>query len=238
MRSQKPKSEVVELQPLEPAVREVATIIRRYRLSYEQLSYVTKMARRRTDLRNPRPTKKLPRNLTDQQLASFFQAIERGGNAEHALLFRLAYFTGLRVAELCGLLRDDVDVHGLTIRVNQGKGSKDRTVLFPEQLRLAMRLHLDSTRDRRFVFESRRNSKLSPRWVQTLASTYGRQAGIEGMTPHRLRHTLLTDLARAGLSDAAVQQISGHADRRVLSMYQHLALSDVRDDYQEAMRQK
>lgn len=125
MRSRKAKSEVVELQPLEPAVREVATIIRRYRLSYEQLSYVTKMARRRTELRNPRPSKKLPRNLTDQQLASFFHAIERGGNAEHILLFRLAYFTGLRVAELCGLLRDDVDVQGLSIRVNQGKAKPE-----------------------------------------------------------------------------------------------------------------
>lgn len=58
------------------------------------------------------------------------------------------------------------------------------------------------------------------------------------MTPNRLRHTLLTDLCRAGLSDASVRQISAQAARRVLAMYQQLALGDVREDDQDAMKRK
>lgn len=78
---------------------------------------------------------------------------------------------------------------------------------------------------------------MTARWVQTLTAKYGDAAGIDGMHPHRLRHTLLTNLSRAGLTDTQIQQVSGHSSKRALAVYQSLALTDVAEGYQEAMRQ-
>jgi integrase/recombinase XerD len=226
---------VVDLSPLKDAIRETASVFRRHRLSYDQIAYVVKQARRSLDIGHERPAKRLPRNLSAEELSAFFSAIERGGDASHQLLFRLMFFTGLRVSELTAVTRLDVELAERTIRVNLGKGAKDRVVLYPDHLQLALRLHMESNPGQRYLFESRRRERLSSRWIQLLASKYGVVAHIERMHPHRLRHTLLTDLTKAGLTDAQIQLISGHSTKKSLEVYQSLALSDVKDDYGRAM---
>ena len=193
---------LVELSPLKDAIRETASVFRCHRLSYDQIAYVVKQARRTLDIKQERAATRLPRNLSAEELSAFFSAIERGGDASHQLLFRLMFFTGLRVSELTAVTRLDVDLSERTIRVNQGKGAKDLVVLYPDHLQLALRLHLESAPGQRYLFESRRREQLTSRWVQLLASKYGNAEGIEKMHSHRLRHTLLTDLIRAGFSAA------------------------------------
>jgi len=226
---------LIELSPLKEAIRETASVFRRHRLSYDQIAYVVKQARRSLDIKQERAAKRLPRNLSAGELSAFFSAIESGGDASHQLMFRLLFFTGLRVSELTAVTRLDVDLTERTIRVNQGKGAKDRVTLYPDHLQLALRLHLESRPGQRYLFESRRRERLTSRWIQLLASRYGQAAGIEKMHPHRLRHTLLTDLTRAGLSDAQIQLISGHSTKKALEVYQSLALTDVKGDYGRAM---
>ena len=226
---------LIEISPLKEAIRETASVFRRHRLSYDQIAYVVKQARRSLDIKQERAAKRLPRNLSAEELTAFVSAIEHGGDASHQLLFRLMFFTGLRVSELTAVTRLDVDLTERTIRVNLGKGGKDRVVLYPDHLQLALRLHLESAPGQRYLFESRRRERLTSRWIQLLASRYGDAAGIERMHPHRLRHTLLTDLTRAGLSDAQIQLISGHSTKKALEVYQSLALSDVKGDYRRAM---
>lgn len=220
---------------LKTAIREMASVLRRHRLNALQASYVLRKAREEVGVEPYRPAKRLPRNLTETERDAFFRAVEAEGLAEHVLLFRLLYATGLRVAEMVNARREHLDLTACILRVVAGKGNKDRMVLFPASLRLPLRLHLDNTPEQVYLFESRRRERLTPRWVQLLAARYGEAAGIEKMTPHRLRHTLLTDLSRAGLSDTQIQQISGHASKRALAVYQHLALGDVAEDYTRAM---
>jgi integrase len=110
-------------------------------------------------------------------------------------------------------------------------------VLFPESLLLALRLHLQAAPDQVFLLETRQRRQMTTRWVQLLATRYGEAAGIERMHPHRLRHTVLTNLSRSGLTDTQIQQLSGHATKKSLAVYQHLALADVAKDYQDAMRE-
>lgn len=223
---------------LESAIREMASVLRRHRLDYGQSVYVLRRARVSIGLTVERKKKRLPRNLTDRERDAFFATVEAGGNAQHVLLFRLMYVTGLRVSELVALQRRDVDLSTGAIRVNEGKGGKDRCVLFPESLRLPLSLYLTTLPEGQiFLFESRRRQKLTVRWVQLLAARYGEQAGIVRMHPHRLRHTLLTNLSRAGLTDTQIQLVSGHQSKRALAVYQSLALADVAKGYQEAMRQ-
>ena len=84
--------------------------------------------------------------------------------------------------------RDVVDVDTSTMRVNAGKGNRDRVVLFPEGLRLPLRLYLDSTQQNVYLFETRRRERMSERWVQLLARRYGLAAGIEPKSLGLNRH--------------------------------------------------
>lgn len=223
---------------LDGAIREMASILRRHRLDFAQSAYVLRRARASVGVQVEREKKRLPKNLTDGERDAFFVAVEAGGNVQHLLLFRLTYTTGLRVSEMVAVKRADVDLASCSIRVNEGKGGKDRRVLFPDALLLPLRLYLDGLpAEQVYLFETRRRQKMTARWVQTLAAKYGDAAGIDGMHPHRLRHTLLTNLSRAGLTDTQIQQVSGHSSKRALAVYQSLALTDVAEGYQEAMRQ-
>jgi len=223
---------------LEGAIREMASVLRRHRLDYAQSAYVLRRARAAVGVRVEREKKRLPKNLTDAERDAFFGAVEAGGVAQHVLLFRLLYVTGLRVGEMVAVQRADVDLSACAIRVNEGKGGKDRRVLFPDTLLLPLRLYLNALpAEQGYLFETRRRQKMTARWVQTLAARYGDAAGIQGMHPHRLRHTVLTNLSRAGLTDTQIQQVSGHSSKRALAVYQSLALADVAPNYQDAMRQ-
>lgn len=119
--------------------------MRRHRLDYNQTVYVAGQARQRVGITQQAPARRLPRNLTEAQREAFFAAVQRGGIPAHDLLFRLLYATGLHVAEMTAMRRDAVDVDTSTMRVNAGKGNRDRVVLFPEGMRLPLRLYLDST---------------------------------------------------------------------------------------------
>lgn len=231
---------------LEPAIRELCSLIRRHRLGYDQLGYITKQARRRMDLHPPRRPAPMPRGLSQDELDRFFHAVRNGGVPEHELIFRVAYATGARVSELCRIRREHVDLAAATIRIENGKGGKSRVVMMPASILLPLRVHMQTTSDQEFLFETRRRSKYSPRWIQALASRYGALAGIDGMHPHRLRHTLLTKLAGGitlpdgqrvrGMSDAQLQVVSGHSQRRSLEVYSKLGLSHVREHYDALMQ--
>lgn len=247
MRSQNTNHEVVHVaeSALEPAIREVCSTIRRYRLSYDQLSYVVKVARRRQEIVAPRRASPLPKGLTEDELKKFFAAIRTCGQAEHELLFRVIYVTGARVSEACKIRQTDVDLSASTIRIECGKGAKSRVVMIPASLLLTLRVHVQSKPKQVYLFESRRRTKLSPRWVQELARRYGQYAGIEKMHPHRLRHSILTKLAAGvelpngtrigGMSDAQLQVLSGHSQRRSLEVYSQLSLCHVRGHYEALM---
>lgn len=237
MRNAKQKDAIFDFAEaaLAEAIRDVTNAFRRHRLDYHQTQYVVRRARATLGIAKSAPAKRLPKTLSDAEVASFFSAVQRAGNAQHLLAFQVLWATGLRVAEFASLRREDVDLESRTITVRQGKGSKDRVVPLPEQLALALRLHLDATSGQRFVFETSRRTRFSVRYLQHLAKRYGEAAGIEGMHPHRLRHTILTSLTRAKLTDAQIQLISGHASKKSLEVYQSIALRDVQDDYQQAM---
>lgn len=249
MRSQKSNSAVeisVADASLQPAIREATSLLRRYRLSYEQAQYVLKVARKSVGLERPRAPKRLSKALSSEEIERLFTAIRRSGKGEHELMYKLFLVTGLRCAEMCNLLRSDVHLTEGTIFVRQGKGSKDRVVPFPTSLRLPLDLHLKSTQEQHWLFETRQKRRFSTRWIQALSKEYGEAAGLSGFTVHVLRHCFCTNLSRGvksadgsrvKLSDAQIQVISGHSQRSSLEIYTQLGLGSVRDDYETIMRE-
>ena len=134
-------------------------------------------------------------------------------DVQHALMLRLRFYTGVRVSELCGMLVADVDLEACKIRINQGKGGKDRYVLFGKSFVTALRTHIAAHPKNRWGFQTQRHGRYSTRRVHQIVAKYAQEAGVRA-TPHTFRHQAITWLTRhSGLADAELQLITGHSKR-------------------------
>ena len=218
-------------------VSQVARIVRKHGLDYDEWRYVAKRVRQVCELRPAKRAKKLPRVLTADDFRRFYAVVDKADDVQHSLMLRLLFYTGVRVSELCSITVSDVDLEACKIRINQGKGSKDRYVLFGKSFATALRTHIAAHEKNRWLFQTRRNSRYSTRRVQQIVEKYADLAGVKA-TPHTFRHQAITWLTRhSGLADAELQLITGHSRRENLSIYQFVALDgDLETKYQEAMK--
>jgi len=219
-------------------IRQVVKLVRQSGLDYEEWRYVSRHVRRLCDLRPAKKGRKLPRVLTAAEFHRFYQIVDRAEDVQHSLMMRLMFYTAVRVSELCRIEVSDVDLEACKIFVNQGKGSKDRYVLFGRGFATALRTHIAAHPHNRWLFQTKRASKFSTRRVQQIVKKYAEEAGVR-CTPHTFRHQAITWLTRhSGMADAELQLISGHARRETLAIYQHVALDgELEAKYQQAMKQ-
>ena len=115
---------------------------------------------------------------------------------------------------------------------------KDRIVPFPDAFREVLAMHMDGMRQKHatYVFESAQKRKYTDRGVRMILARYGQAAGLtRSISPHKLRHYLLTWLKKQGVDDALIQPYSGHASRQSLEMYSRLALADAQAAYEDVM---
>lgn len=218
-------------------VNQIARIVRKHGLDYEDWRYVTKRVREACELKPKKKGRKLPKVLTSDEFRRFYEIVDRADDAQHSLMLRLLFQTAVRVSELCNIGISDVDLEQNKIRINDGKGSKDRYVLFGKSFATALRTHIAAHPKNRWLFQTRRNSKYTTRRVQQIVKQYAEQAGVKA-TPHTFRHQAITWLTRhSGMADAELQLITGHARRETLAVYQHVALDgQLEERYQEAMK--
>ena len=218
-------------------ITRISRIVRRAGLDYDGWRYVAKRVRKECSLQPARKGRRLPKVLTGDDFRRFFEVLDRSDAIQHSLMIRLLFFTGMRVSELCNTQVVDVDLESCRIRVNQGKGGKDRTVLFGKSFSLALRTHISAHPDNRWLFQTRRNTRYSTRRVQQIVGEYAGQAGVKA-TPHTFRHQAITWLTRnSGMADAELQLITGHSKRETLAIYQHIALdAELEAKYQQAMK--
>jgi integrase/recombinase XerD len=218
-------------------VRRIARLVRQEGLDYGGWRYVSKKVRLLCRLKPSKKQRKLPQVLTADEFRRFYQAVDRAANAQHALMLRLLFYTGVRVAELCAIEVTDVDLEACKIRINDGKGGKDRYVLFGRSFATALRAYLAAHPKNRYLFQTRLAGPYTPRRVEQIVKRYADEAGVKA-TPHTFRHQAITWLTRhSGLADAELQLITGHAKRETLAIYQHVALDgQLEERYQQAMR--
>ena len=135
-----------------PAARLVARIVRLARhagLDYDGWRYVTKKVREKCDLYPDKKPKRLPRVLTPDEFRRFYKAVDSAEDVQHGLMLRLLFYTAVRVSELCRIEVADVDLESCKIFIRQGKGSKDRYVLFGRGFATALRTHIAAKTDNR-----------------------------------------------------------------------------------------
>ncbi len=181
--------------------------------------------------------------LSGDELKRFLAAPQQSGEsdliaARDRAIIELLFSTGLRVSELTGLRRDDVELTRGEIGV-LGKGKKRRVVFVSPEARDWVKKYLQLRRDMSpFLFanhdrahasrEKEKTSKkvmegLTPRSVQRMVEKYAHVAGImKKITPHVLRHSFATDLLHNGADIRSVQVMLGHASITTTQVYTHV----------------
>jgi site-specific recombinase XerD len=219
-------------------VVQIMQLARRERLGYDDFLYVCQQVRRKLGMRKPKKReRRLPQLLSEPELQCFFRIIQDCGDVQHEIMLKLLFYTAVRISELIHIKAGDVDLDHCKIFIDQGKGRKDRYILFPASFRLVLKSHLRANPQNQYLFETRRFGPFTPRRVQQIVQGYRERAGItQRVHPHLFRHQMLTFLTSRGLSDAQIQLISGHESKKSLEVYQHLSLQSVESAYQEAVR--
>jgi integrase len=218
-------------------VARVARIVRRAGLDYEGWRYVAKQVRKECALRPAKKGRRLPRILNADDFRRFYETVDRADDVQHAIMLRLLFQTAVRVSELCGIQVADVNLENHKIRINAGKGDKDRYVLFGKSFGTALRAHVAAHPNNRWLFQTRRNTRYTTRRVQQIVKLYAEKAAVKA-TPHTFRHQAITWLTRHSvMADAELQLITGHSRRETLAIYQHVALDgDLEAKYQQAIK--
>ena len=223
--------------PKADVVAKIARLVRKAGLDYDEWRYVARRVREKCDLRPTKQPKRLPRVLMADEFRRFYRIVDQAEDVQHSLMLRLLFYTGVRVSELCAIQVADVDPEACKIFIRQGKGAKDRYVLFGRSFATALRTHIAAHPTNRWLFQTRRNGRFSTRRVQQIVKQYAEKAGVRA-TPHTVRHQAITWLTRqSGMADAELQLITGHARRETLAVYQHVAVDGkLAEKYQDAMR--
>ncbi len=219
----------------EEAIKKISRIVREEGWDYEDFRYAYRRIREQLALRPAKKSKKLPRVLSEKDFKKFYREIEKADNLQHELMLKLLFYTGVRVNELTNIKVSDVYLEENKIFVEKGKGSKDRYVLFNQDFKTALKVYMKNNPKNRFLFQTRNNTKYTPRRIQQIVKYYAEKTGIRA-TPHTFRHQAITWLSKHGFTDAELMLITGHSSKESLKIYQHLALGDIEGKYQDAMR--
>lgn len=200
-----------------------------------------------TTLRAPSGPKRLPRVLHDDDLQELLEpaAPSPGPSGDDTAearrlqddaVLELLYGSGLRVGELCGLRRPDLDLVEARVTV-WGKGNKQRRLPMSEAAVVAVRRWLAEGRPgagapglgAEVVFVNGRGNPLTPRDVRRILD----RRSPSPTHPHALRHTFATHLLDGGADLRVVQELLGHQDLATTQIYTHVSRERLRRIYDE-----
>lgn len=224
--------------PPKKKAQELAKYLRAEQPDYSYLKGVFRALRTELEVEVPALEHRLPEVPTEEELRQFYQVVWQTRNFADMILIKTLFYTGVRVSELVAIRLGDVDVERCQIRINQGKGNKDRLVPFPLSFRELLALHMQRMHEKQatYLFESVRKCKYTDRGVRKMLERYAKAAGISrSMSPHKWRHFLFTWLKKQGIDDALIQPYSGHESRQSLEIYSRLSLADAQHEYDQVM---
>lgn len=208
------------------------------RPDYDYLKRIFRHLREELEIPVTRAPKKLPDVPTEDEIERYYEAVWKSQNFQDMIIIKTFLYTGIRVSELVMIRLEDVDYDRCQIRINQGKGDKDRIVPFPKGFKEVLAMHADRMREKNatYLFESSWKRRYTDRGIRKILSKYAEKAGItRAISPHRLRHFLLTWLKKQGVDDALIQPYSGHATRQSLEVYSKLSIHEAQEKYDQVI---
>ena len=189
------------------------------------------------DLNTPQLNAHLPRFLSEAEMERLLRVPDTAtdeGVRDRAML-ELLYAAGLRVSELVGLKRADLNLDAGLV-VCHGKGSKERRVPIGKsathwlQQYARVRVRNDKAHSQHLFINSL-GAGLSRNFVWAMIKRYSAQAGLARVSPHTLRHSFATHLLQRGADSRSVQALLGHSDISTTQIYTHITDRHMRATY-------
>jgi site-specific recombinase XerD len=172
--------------------------------------------------RYQKPPRRLPVVMNDDEVSRLLAA---AASLRDRALLETGYATGMRVGEVTRLLITDLDSGRMAIRVDQGKGRKDRYVMLSQSLLETLRAYWRESKPKVFLFPGLGGKK--PLCISAAQKAFDRarlQAGIKKpVSFHTLRHSFATHLIESGTSVRTIQALLGHRSLQTTERYTHLA---------------
>ena len=170
----------------------------------------------------PKQPQKLPEILSREEV---WRLLTVPLHPRHRLLLTTVYAAGLRVSEAIALKVSDIDADRMTMRIEQGKGAKDRYVPLAARLLQELRAYWKTTPPRGWLFANRQGTRpIDITVAQKIYTLAKLRAGIQKQGGiHALRHAFATHLLEAGVDLHTVQRLLGHRQISTTMRYCHLS---------------
>ncbi len=187
------------------------------------------------DLNAPRIQKDPPQILSQEQVANLFRqvAVESPAGIRDMAMLHLLYATGMRVSELVALNLEHIDLAQATVVCAGRNGKNKRQRVLPlsplalEQinnyLQAARQRLIQHHPDEQALFVNHHGERLTRQGFWLIIKGYARQANIQGITPHMLRHSFAILMLQNGMELRSVQELLGHAHIATTQVYSQLA---------------
>jgi integrase/recombinase XerD len=174
----------------------------------------------------PKRPFKLPVILSREEVMHFLDSVE---SIKHRAILMTAYAAGLRISEATHLKVTDIDSQRMMLRVDQGKGRKDRYVMLSPRLLEVLRAYWKAVRPKVWLFPGDWPGQPITRGaVEQACHKAHRASGIaKPVTAHSLRHAFATHLLESGADVRTIQLLLGHRSLATTSRYLKVATSTV-----------
>jgi site-specific recombinase XerD len=191
------------------------------------------------NIHNPKTKRELPEIISaDVILSTYGEAEKYEKHPEQVkILFELLYGCAIRVSELCGLNRGDVDLSNRTLKVF-GKGSKNRIVPIGNKSIQIIKDYLSirgkiSGKDPLIITET--GIRIYPRFVYKIINKYlSIVSDVKKKSPHILRHSAATHMLDNGADLQAVKEILGHENLSTTQIYTHVSIERLKSTYKKS----
>jgi integrase/recombinase XerD len=174
----------------------------------------------------PKKPQKLPIVLSPEEVIHFLSCVQ---SLKHRTILTICYAAGLRISEAIRLKVADIDSERMVIRVEQGKGQKDRYVMLSPKLLQILRSWWPVNRPKQWLFPGDRiDGPITREAVEDACQKAHRICGIsKPITPHSLRHAFAVHLLESGTDVRTIQLLLGHRSLATTARYLRIATTKV-----------
>jgi len=211
----------------------IGTTVPTVNISATALRFFFKVTLKRTDLAaevvSAREPRRLPVVLSPEEVR---RLLASSANIKHKAALSLAYATGLRASEVTSLKLTDIDSERMIIRVEEGKGKKDRYVMLSPNLLELLREWWRTARKKgwmhqgqRWLFPGYRGQHMSARQLHRIVRLAAARGGItKRVGVHTLRHSFATHLLEQKTDIRVIQVLLGHKKLDTTALYTRVAI--------------
>ena len=173
----------------------------------------------------PQQPKTLPVVLSPEEVAHFLPCVE---HVRNRTLLTVCYAAGLRISEAVNLKVSDIDSSRMVLRVEQGKGQKDRYVMLSPRLLEILRDYWRIQRPQPYLFLNCNGRPVTPHAVEVACQKAHAVCGIsKPITPHSMRHAFAVHLLERGTDVRTIQLLLGHRSLNTTARYLRVASTSV-----------